>query len=140
MEEDEFLTINYDKIIDSKEFLAVTRMLAIDITKNPYRSIGDFLLNLSDHDLETLCDISENEDDVRFQEIVIITEMLASAEGLDNQYKSYEQMAEVAYERLKIFVAYLAIEGLARKGLVRIFRNNMSFGEDTGDKIVCEKI
>jgi hypothetical protein len=41
---------------------------------------------------------------------------------------------------MNAFCAFLAIEGLSRKGLVKVYHENISFGEDFGNKIVVEKL
>ena len=37
-------------------------------------------------------------------------------------------------------VMFIAMEGLYRKGLVKLYHEHMSFGDDAGDKIVVERI
>lgn len=37
-------------------------------------------------------------------------------------------------------IGFFACEGLFRKGLVKLHRENMSFGSDMGDKLLVEKI
>ena len=38
------------------------------------------------------------------------------------------------------FITWMAIESLKRKGLVKVYYENISFGDDMGEKIIVEKI
>lgn len=128
--------VNMTEVAKSKDFLAVTRMLAIDLSNHPYLSVGDFMKGLSDSDLQTLVEGAETEEngEVILEDLLILSMMLYQAEGL--VIETEEQATDV----LNIFINYLACESLARKGLVKIYRENMSFGEDCADKIVVEKL
>jgi hypothetical protein len=131
------MTINIAQVAKNKESLSVTRMLAMTIMRQPYMTVGDFMRDLSDTDLQTLLEGSDTEEngEVLFEDILLIAMMLHQAEGLES-IQTDEKATEVA----NIFVNYLACEGLARKGMVKIYRENMSFGDDCAEKIVVEKI
>jgi len=60
--------------------------------------------------------------------------MLSQAEGLS------AGDSQTVTSRLNAFAMILAIESLFRKKLVKIFRENMTLGEDYDSKIICEKI
>lgn len=127
------IQLNFHNIAIHKEFLSVTRMLAVDMMKNPYITPSDFLKDLSDEELQTLVEISDNEEHERMDEIMIISEMLATGEGLE------PANLEIATERVNQLAVFLVLESLARKGLVKLHYENMSFGEDYKDKIIAEK-
>lgn len=127
------LQLNYEKIISHKEFLSVTRMLAVDIMKNPYLTPATFLKGLSNEELQTLMEISDDDEHERMDEIMLISEMLATAEGLT------PATLEIATERVNQFCIFLVLESLFRKGLVNVIYENMSFGEDYKDAIIAEK-
>jgi hypothetical protein len=129
------IAISYDKVIKCKDFLPLTRTLAMDLSDSGYMRPGDFLKALSDSDVDTLLKIADNEENSRLDEVLLISEMLATGEGLE-QSKDAEQVSE----RMNAFCAFLAIEGLSRKGLVKVYHENISFGEDFGNKIVVEKL
>jgi len=129
------IAISYDKVIKCKDFLPLTRTLAMDLSDSGYMRPGDFLKALSDSDVDTLLKITEDEENTRLDEVLLISEMLATGEGLE-QSKDAEQVSE----RMNAFCAFLAIEGLSRKGLVKVYHENISFGEDFGNKIVVEKL
>jgi hypothetical protein len=133
--EDGNFTLVYDNIIKSKGLMPVTRTLAFDLTESGYMSVGDFLKTLSDYDVENLLKISEDQECEQFSEIALIAEMLASGEGL-NAFKDIDTFSD----RIQQFCAFIVIESLARKGLVKAYHANMSFGDDMGDKIIVEKL
>ena len=132
-DEGEF-SINYEKVLHQETFLPVTRLLAADLMKNQYMHIGDFIKSLKNDTLEEVNVISEDEDHPNFEEIVLLSEMLAAAEGTN-----IGGLSEV-HQRVNMFTTWLVFESLKRKGLVRIFYENISFGEDMGEKVVVEKI
>jgi predicted house-cleaning noncanonical NTP pyrophosphatase (MazG superfamily) len=133
MDDNTPLQLNYDKIVKHKQFLSVTRMLAVDIMKNPYMTPADFLKALSNEELETLMEISDDDEHERMDEIMLISEMLATAEGLP------AANLDVATERVNQFCVFLVLESLSRKELVNVKYENMSFGEDYKDAIIAEK-
>lgn len=133
MDDNTPLQLNFDKIATHKEFLSVTRMLAIDIMKNPYLTPATFLKALSNEELQTLMEISDDDEHERMDEIMLISEMLATAEGLN------PATLEIATERVNQFCIFLVLESLSRKELVNVKYENMSFGEDYKDAIIAEK-
>ena len=99
-------------------------------------TVGDFIGDLSDTDLDFLVKgIDLENGDKYYADYILICMMLASAEGVATPDDDEEFSQFV--DRL---IMLLAIESLGRKGLIKVYRENMSFGEDAGDKIVCEKI
>jgi hypothetical protein len=126
-----------EKIIESDKLLPVTKSIAKMLMRNPYTSLGKFFKKLSDDNLQALSEIIE-EGDSEFNEgmedIVLMTEMLSRAEGVPSQ------CIEDITENVNYFGACITCVSLARKGLVRVYYDNMSFGKDQGDKILVEKI
>ena len=102
--------------------------------KSQYMSIGDFIKSLNDNSLQELNNISEDENHPNFEEMILITEMLAAAEGTN--LGGTPQV----HQRLNMFITWLVFESLKRKGLVKVYYENLSFGDDMMDKIVVEKI
>lgn len=126
--------VNYRHIAASAELLRVTRALALLFINNPYMSVGTFFKNIEQEDLEALIEIiEEGPDNPNFGELMLIAEMLAVGEGLDSGNVS------IIENRVNQFLVLLACESLYRKGLVKIYHENMSFGEDAGDKIIVEQ-
>ena len=125
--------VNFAQVLAQKDFMAVTRMLAADIMSNPYMSVGDFMCKLSDEELGTLMEITEYEEHERLDEVLLISEMLAAAEGLEGA------TVNTSHERINQFCIFLVLESMKRKGLVKLHYENMSFGDDFKDKIIAEK-
>jgi hypothetical protein len=141
--DDEGFDINYDNVIECKECLNVTRLLAADLKSNPYTTVGQFLKNISNADLKILNDIVENhtgieeDDEVTdpgLADVVLIAEMLGRAEDI------ISESDEDLMNRVNQFMVMITCENLARKGLVKIYHENMSFGEDAGHRIIVKKI
>jgi hypothetical protein len=138
MEDNEFegpFNIAYDRVIKEKDFLPLTRTLAMDLSEAGYIRPGDFLKSLSDSDVSALLKIADNEENPRLEEILLISEMLATGEGLEQS-----QNADEVTHRMNAFCGFIAIEGLRRKGLVKVYHENISFGEEYGNKIIVEKL
>jgi hypothetical protein len=133
--EDGPIGISYDNVMKAKDFLPITRTLAMDLSESGYIRPGDFLKSLTDADVNTLLQIADDDENTRLGEILLISEMLATGEGLEQS-----QDADGVRNRMNAFCAFLAIEGLRRKGLVKVYHENISFGEDFGNKIVVEKL
>ena len=139
-DEYEEVTVNYQNVLKQNDFMAVTRLLAANLISEPYMTMRDFLIGLSDRDLKELLEIldssmgREEDTDPRMEEAVLIVVMLSQAEGLS------AGDSQTVTSRLNAFAMILAIESLFRKKLVKIFRENMTLGEDYDSKIICEKI
>ena len=126
-----------EKIIGSDKLLPVTRSVAKMLMRNPYTSLGKFFKKLSDENLEVLMEIideGDSEFNERMEDIVLMTEMLSRAEGVPTE--SVEEITE----NVNYFGACVTCVSLARKGLVRVYYDNMSFGKDQGEQIIVERI
>lgn len=123
-----------DKVVNAKEMLAVTRLLASRLQNNPYITVGDFMLSVSDNDLYTLNSVAESEENDHFSELILIAEMLAVGEGV------YVRDINAVTERINYFRMLLAVESLHRKGMIEAVHRNMSFGDDSKHKIIAKKI
>lgn len=138
MESEEFndegtFTVNYNMVAKNKDVLTVTRLLATSLMINPYMAPGDFFKNMSDADLQMLQSI-DNEEHEDFGNFMLLSEMLATAEGLDHGDLDAITM------RMNQFLMFLSMEGLYRKNMIKLYHENISFGDDVGDKIVAEKV
>ena len=134
-DEDQTFSVNYAKVAGEKSLLSVTRLLANELLTNPYMTIGDFLKGLNESDLELLVKvIDEGGEHKNFEDLLLIAEMLANAEGLENG------TLDVFTERTNQLTTYIVCESLYRKGLVKLHHQNMSFGEDMKDKVIVERL
>ena len=126
-----------EKIIASDKLLPVTKSVAKMLMRNPYTSLGKFFKKLSDENLQVLSEIieeGESEFNEGMEDIVLMTEMLSRAEGVPSQ--SIEEITE----NVNYFGACVTCVSLARKGLVRVYYENMSFGTDQGEKVLVERL
>ena len=73
--------------------------------------------------------------DHQYDDMILISEMLATGEGCDPS-KTPDEFAD----RMRHMMTLMVIESLGRKGLVKVYRENMSFHPDMGSKIVVERI
>jgi len=133
-DEDTTFHVNYAKVLDQKDMLPVTRLLAADLLSTPYMPVGDFIAGLSDASLAELIEVCNDENHAHFEELLLIAEMLSAAEGLESG------TLDTIHERTNHLITLIAIEYFARKGLVIVHHKNMSFGEDMGDKVIVEKL
>lgn len=123
--------IDMDKIINSAEFSAVTRLLAVELKKNPYKTVGEFFEKISDSDLNVLLMKIDEED---LEEILLLTELLARAEGAGAN--DIEQVTR----NVNVMTMLIAGESLSRRGITKSFYENMSFGEDYNDHVVFRRV
>ena len=131
----EVYTIQYQKIISDKKLLPSTRLLATEILDKGYMRVGDYLKELVDNDLNYFLRVAEDTECEEFAEVALLSEMLATSEGLDPS-----SSLDDFIKRTTAMIGFFACEGLFRKGIVKLHRENMSFGSDMGDKLLVEKI
>ena len=140
---DNEFSVNFKAITEHSEFLSITKFTAAQLIETPYMSLGDFLKNISNTDLETLLNIIDETQEMEalnneepgpdFENVVMLALMLSSAEGLDTN--SVEEL----HQNVNCLIALLTCEGLRRKNLVEIIYNNVSFGEDYKDKVIVKQ-
>lgn len=131
-------SINLDMVVEDGTLLAATRLLAVDITKNGYINVGEFFGKMSDNDLQKYLNMAEDIESDAAAEVLLVSELLAIGEGLDNGLDDID--VDIMQQRMSQLITFLACESLARKGLVKLHRENMSFGEDMGKKLLVEKL
>jgi hypothetical protein len=125
-----------EKVAAERSMMAVTRLLASDLMKCSYMSVGDFIKGLSDSDVEMLLEVVESGDeDERFSELLLISQMLYAAEGIGVQMGDIDE----ATARVNAFIGFIVVESVARKGLAVAHHENMSFGEEMRNKIVVSR-
>jgi hypothetical protein len=135
MEDNQNYHVNFKHVANEKSLLAITRLLASDLTKNPYMTIGEFIKGLSNGDLEELVKIIDiGEHHIHFEDLMLISMMLSAAEGSDGR------TLDTCTENLNAFNTFIICESLARKGLAKVHHENMSFGADMKDKMIVERL
>jgi hypothetical protein len=133
--------LRVSKIAECEDLSPVTRGLAKIIIRDGYITVGTWLRALNDADVEYLSDVielDESDDPELFdqaqEEIVLLTMMLINGEGLFPE--SFEELSN----HTGYFKMMVAGASLARRGLVRAFYENMSFGEDSKDLPIFERL
>ena len=121
--------LDYGKIANSPNMLAVTRLLASQLMTESYITVGEFLTKLADSDLKLLVELTDQEDHDHMGDFILMAEMLATGEGCDTS-KATEQYSD----RTKQFVTFVILESLYRKGLVELKHENLSFHSDMDNK------
>lgn len=141
MNSDDTFTLNIDRCIADKSNPAVIRELFKQLRDDGYINIGKYFAEMSDLDLDMLTEIADH------------THHEAVGESTPDQIaQSMETMAligmaltvgeggtlteEACEQGLKLAITYIALEGLFRKGLVNVFRENWSMTEDSSKPIV----
>lgn len=118
--------------------MPMTRLLAATLQQNPYITVSDFFAGLTDEELDKLMDIAEEDDHDSYGDLILMTEMLTAAEGVDVDEEDDDVYVDNITHRLKMFITFITLESLERKQLIYLHRENMSFGEDYSDKIIAE--
>ena len=129
--------VNLNRVSEDKKTHSVIRLLAVDLQKNPYTSVGDWLQSISDHDLQSLIDDvceADETDEMGMQSLILGTLMLSRAESVF--IESEDQLAHAA----EMFRVFIVIASLHRKKMARALFKNMSFGEDASKLPVAEKL
>lgn len=137
LEDDDFY-LNYKNIAECDWLAPTIRLLAIDLQKSPYISLGDWFKSLSDRSVAELQELSEGvaeDDSESTEQLMLLAMMLSSAEGTCDM-KSIDTLRK----QLSMIVSIITFESLARKGLVRVYHENYTLGDDMGDKVVVEKL
>ena len=133
-------SLNYRNIAEATWVLPTIRLLAIDMQKNPYATLGDWFRGLSDSSVYELQELAETchqdpENAETMEQMMLLTMMLASAEGtcdIGDMEKNRTQLG--------MMMSLITIVGLERKGLVRVFYENLSLGTDMRDAVIVEKL
>jgi hypothetical protein len=125
--------INYERVFKANNILPMVRLLAAELMKNPYMTIGSYLQRARDSDLQTILEASEDEEDERLSDILLMAEMLAKAEGVETD------SIEDVYKHLNSFITLAAVASLERKGLILADYDVMSFGEEYAHSTIAKR-
>lgn len=125
--------INYEKILKTNNILPMVRLLAADLMKNPYMTLGTYFQKARDSDLELILEASEDEEDERLSDILLMAEMLAKAEGVETD--SFDDI----YKHLNSFITLAAVASLERKDLIEANYDVMSFGEEFAHSTIAKR-
>ena len=96
-------------------------------------SIGTFLQRARADDLKLILEASEDEEDERLSDILLLAEMLAKAEGVETE------CIEDVYKHLNSFITLVAVASLERKKLIFADYDVMSFGEEFAHHTIAKR-
>ena len=138
--EDDGYSLNYRNIAEANWILPTIRLLAVDMQKNPYVTLGDWFRGLGSSSVLELQELAEacyedpdNAD--ALEQMMLLAMMLASAEGTCDM-----QDMEKNHRQLGMLMSLITIISLERKGMVRVFYENLTLGDDMGSAVIVEKL
>lgn len=127
--------VNYQKISGYADCHPIVKSLAVKMMKNPYMLVKDFFSSLSDDEVQALMQLAEDRmNSWSLSNLILISEMLARGEGIVP-----EDDAESG-KNVNSLIVWITCVSLERKGLVRVFYENMSFGQEFDHKKLVENI
>ena len=136
------MTFNINTL-DPTEFMGYVQTIYHMTRMSQYVTTGEYFMNLYDEDLEELLESIDKitvpvgfEDPISFKNVTMLTILLRIAEG------SPDTTTEDLHKSMGTVCTYAALEGLARKGHVEIFHQNMCVaGDELADsKIIAKRI
>ena len=125
--------VNYEKVFKTNSVLPMARLLAATLMENPYMTVGMYMQKARDKELALIMEISEDEEDERMSDLLLMAEMLARAEGVETND------IEAVQDHLQAFISFAAIASLDRKDMVDAHYENMSFGEEFHKHIIAKR-
>lgn len=134
---------NLEKVAGDVDYLPIVRLTAAGLISNPYNTVGNWLQNVANGDLNDLLEIINEQHDAyeldpdamidAYDNIVLLTLILAQSEGVD--LEDFDDL----HDNVGILSILLTTEGLARKGLVNIMYDQVSFGSEFRDVVVAKR-
>jgi hypothetical protein len=134
---------NLEKVAGDVDYLPIVRLTAAGLISNPYNTVGNWLQNVANGDLNDLLKIINEQHDAyeldpdamidAYDNIVLLTLILAQSEGVD--LEDFDDL----HDNVGILSILLTTEGLARKGLVDIMYDQVSFGSEFRDVVVAKR-
>lgn len=126
-------SMNYKKMAELPQASAIVKATAAKLIRNPYLTLSDFFKGLSNNDLAVLSLMAEmiQTDEQSQFDLICLSEMLSRAEGAE--------ACDIAGQTKNVnyFCTLISLISLERKGLVEVNWENLSFGDDMGDKEIA---
>ena len=140
IEIDEGDSLNYRNIAEANWILPTIRLLAIDLQKNPYVTVGDWFRGLADSSVYELQELAETcyenpDNEESMEQMMLLAMMLASGEGTCDMKDMEKNRTQ-----LGMLMSLITVVGLERKGFVRVFYENLTLGDDMGNAVIVEKL
>ena len=133
-------SLNYRNIAEANWILPTIRLLAIDLQKNPYVTVGDWFRGLADSSVYELQELAETcyenpDNEESMEQMMLLAMMLASGEGTCDMKDMEKNRTQ-----LGMLMSLITVVGLERKGFVRVFYENLTLGDDMGNAVIVEKL
>jgi hypothetical protein len=128
--------LNLDAVLAQANVSAVVKMLAARAKNGEYILPGQYLKSLNDFDLATLVNLADAAtfNDSALFNMVCLAEILANTEG-------YPAMTDADAQRnIGFLITLLTSIMLARKGLVEVLYDNISFADSAGEDTIVKII
>lgn len=125
--------LNLDNIQEA-DIPDVVKKAAKQLQTNTYLSVGTFLGEITDDEIELLFDLCENSlnDQYLDQDLILLTCIFLSGEG----QPVTEDAVEFAYSSL---IGLITLEYLYRRDMIIVERENWSVSEDYENKTIARK-
>lgn len=125
--------LNLDNIQEA-DIPDVVKKAAKQLQTNIYLSVGTFLGEITDNEIELLFDLCENSLNGQYldQDLILLTCIFLSGEG----QPVTEDAVEFAYNSL---IGLIILEYLYRRDMIIIERENWSVSEDYENKTIARK-
>ena len=133
-------SVNFQQVVNNKQYTSATRLLCYEIMNQGYANIGEFFKNMPQADLDKYLEITDDPEGDPFDEIVLLVGILSTAEGIDVDLAPTDESAEIMASKCTHLSMLFLLEDMHRKGVVKLHHENISFGEDMGDKVLVEKL
>lgn len=140
IEIDEGDSLNYRNIAEANWILPTIRLLAIDLQKKSYVTVGDWFRGLTDSSVYELQELAETcyenpDNEESMEQMMLLAMMLASGEGTCDMKDMEKNRTQ-----LGMLMSLITVVGLERKGFVRVFYENLTLGDDMGNAVIVEKL
>lgn len=141
---EETFAVNVEEVIANKALMPITRKLAKKIQLDGYVTVGDFIIQVGDEELEDLVALATdalNDDHELYdikegtKEFILLSMLIALGEGLD------DANSENILARATFFSRLIVFESLYRKGFINAYHENWTLDLDiNNDDVLVEAI
>ena len=137
------MLLDLDRILKSEFPHRIVKRAGLKLRSEQYFMPSKFFRQLTDHDSEILgewasvvsdIDLDDNEKADEYSQLILLSQILAMAEGV------YIESDEGNYQAIKRAVIMCIANNLHRKGLVKCYYDNLTFGDEGLDLKIMERL
>ena len=131
--------VNLDQVIQKGDHYIVAQDVAVLVKMNGLMSVGSILKSIPDDHLQEMIDFIEEtyqEEPIGqtcHEELMILSLIMVQAEG-----STIPMDKNFAAQSMHQTMTFLMMESLCRKGLIELKRENLSFDEAAGSRIIAK--